>query len=167
MVVKLSVSFFFTSKMSKFTNFTEAFGELRAQKFRRKDRQICIWVDCKFEKVSQKSINPRWVILRIKLCPKFKSYSLVLWGDLIGGEMTVNPQRWARTPHRVPLALAKLKMKNALHRKKPPPALSALIHWNVLWGYVEATTESARSMRRTHLPLAAMSILAALGCLPC
>ena len=31
----------------------------------------------------------------------------------------------------------------------------------------EATTESARSMRRTHLPLAAMSILAALGCLPC
>ena len=41
--------FFFTSKMSKFTNFTEAFGELRAQKFRRKDRQICIWVDCKFE----------------------------------------------------------------------------------------------------------------------
>ena len=26
--------------MSKFTNFPEAFGELRAQKFRRKDRQI-------------------------------------------------------------------------------------------------------------------------------
>ena len=58
--------------------------------FDAKDRQTCIWVgDFKFDRERK---NPRYVILPIKLCQQFKSYSLVLSGDFIGGEMTANPQ---------------------------------------------------------------------------